>query len=156
MTLTKTMKEELLQGICPYCGEFFTEEQIEKVGKRIQTCGSDNCQKEHERTRNKNKDEYNEQIDVAMAVHLAASGGPEEDDLLRLRHLYNAPNDVVQRLLVKHPLVHGLSPTSARRACSALTVCGQFPPPKSPRLANRLLRKLIKISRHCLEIFAGF
>lgn len=55
--MTATFKQEIEQGICPYCGEPFSVEQIEKVGKRIQTCGSPGCQKEHEITRNKNKEE---------------------------------------------------------------------------------------------------
>ena len=40
------------------------------------------------------------QIYVAVAVHVAPGGGPEEDDLLRLGHLHNSLDDVVQRTLV--------------------------------------------------------
>lgn len=57
MALTETLKEEFPKGVCPYCGEPFSLEQIEKVGKRIKTCGSEGCQQEHELIRNKNKDE---------------------------------------------------------------------------------------------------
>ena len=31
-----------------------------------------------------------------MSVHVPPSGGPEQDDLLRLGYFYNAPDDIVQ------------------------------------------------------------
>ena len=49
--------EELVSYHCPYCGDFIPAEQQLKVGRRVITCGSTNCQKEHEATRNRNKNE---------------------------------------------------------------------------------------------------
>ena len=37
-----------------------------------------------------------DQVHAAVPVHVAASGGPEQNDLLRPGHLYDAPGDVVQ------------------------------------------------------------
>ena len=49
-----------------------------------------------------------EQVDVAVAGHVASGGGSEEDNLLPLGYLYNAPDDVVQRLLVKSEFLQGM------------------------------------------------
>ena len=57
----------------------------------------------------------NKQIDVAVAVHLAAGGGPEKDDFLRLSHFDNASDDFIQDLGVEYPFVHAVSPASAGR-----------------------------------------
>ena len=42
------------------------------------------------------------QSDIAVAVHVAASRRPKENDLLRLSNFHNAANNVVQNRLFEH------------------------------------------------------
>ena len=48
-----------------------------------------------------------QKVDVAVGTHLAAYGGPEENDLLGLGRLDDALYDVVERLTVERSALHG-------------------------------------------------
>ena len=55
-----------------------------------------------------------EQVEIAEGIHVAAGRAAAEDDLLRIGYFDNAPDDLVQRVLIKHFLTHNwrVSPCS--------------------------------------------
>ena len=48
-----------------------------------------------------------QEVDVAVGTHFAASGGPEENDLVGLGNGDDSLNDVVQRPMIERSAIHG-------------------------------------------------
>ena len=61
-----------------------------------------------------------EEVDVAVGSRGAPGRGPEENDFLRPGHPCNPPDDVVQRLLIKHRVLSGKAGHRSERSDAGL------------------------------------
>ena len=80
---------------------------------------------------------YDKQVDVAMAVHVSASGGTKEDDPLGLGRFYNPTDDRPKQRLIQNP---------ARTGCRPHSHCG---PPRDLCDPEDRLRAAVFMWRHC-------
>ncbi len=85
---------------------------------------------------------HDQQINVTAGTHTAPGGRTEQNDLLRLRHLDNPPNDIVENALVRYMSCHR-SALLVNPVANAQIAAKNFAPAlvyKKDRIPNRFQR----------------